>query len=260
MDQNNLTKVLKNLVAQLAGGEDVDLLRQLVEELKTTLQQIGETDKAVVNQILSEIESEDENPLFREVGMLLRRFHDQVTIINDEIPKNLGKLNSDDVAEMSGRLQQIITMTDKAANTTMDLAEEIMEDLTQQNDSTAPLITSLNSLINQDGIPESSKKIASDTIDQLENISNKNDSIQTKLTNILMAQDYQDLTGQVIHKVMNLLNTLQDDLAELIKRFGQVYQEAEEVDQIALEGPLSEDDENKSSQDDVDSLLKEFGF
>ena len=122
------------------------------------------------------------------------------------------------------------------------------------------VITSLNSLINQDGIPESSKKIASDTIDQLENISNKNDSIQTKLTNILVAQDYQDLTGQVIHKVMNLLNTLQDDLAELIKRFGQVYQEAEEVDQIALEGPLSEDDENKSSQDDVDSLLKEFGF
>jgi chemotaxis regulatin CheY-phosphate phosphatase CheZ len=48
---------------------------------------------------------------------------------------------------MSGRLQQIITMTDKAANTTMDLAEEIMEDLTQQNDSTAPLITDISGLI-----------------------------------------------------------------------------------------------------------------
>ena len=260
MDQNNLTKVLKNLVDHLADREDVELLSQLVEELKSILQQIGETDKAVVNQILSEIESENENPLFREVGMLLRRFHDQITLINDEIPKNLGKLNTDEVAEMSGRLQQIITMTDKAANTTMDLTEEIIEDLTQQNDSTAPLISSLNSLINLDGIPESSKKVVSDTITQLENNSNKNDSIQTKLTNILIAQDYQDLTGQVIHKVMNLLNTLQDDLTELIKRFGQIYQEGEETDQVALKGPLNEDDEKKSSQDDVDSLLKEFGF
>ena len=260
MDQNKLTETLKNLVENLADSKDVDLLRQLVEELKTFLQQIGETDKANVNQILKEFESQGENPLFQEVGMLLRRFHDQIILINDEIPKNLGKFSSEEVAEMSSRLQQIINMTDKAANTTLDRTEEIMADLDQQNESFGPLISSLGALIEEDGISASSKNTLTDTIAQIKGFSEKNNDIQTKLTDILIAQDYQDLTGQVIHKVMNLLNTLEEDLATLIKRFGQIYQEMEQSDQIAMEGPLSEDDEKKSSQDDVDSLLKEFGF
>jgi len=260
MDQNNLTNILKNLVDNLADSRDVELLRQLVGELKTFLQQIGETDNAVVNKILKDFESQDENPLFQEVGMLLRRFHDQIIMINDEIPKNLGKFTSEEVAEMSGRLQQIINMTDKAANTTLDLTEEIMEELNQQNELNLPHIESLNSLVETEDIPASLKEKIQATISQFQANSTKNSDIQTKLTDILIAQDYQDLTGQVIHKVMNLLNTLEKDLAELIKRFGQSYQEAETSEQVALKGPLNDDDEKKSSQDDVDSLLKEFGF
>jgi chemotaxis protein CheZ len=135
-----------------------------------------------------------------------------------------------------------------------------MDTTANQSQTLDQVNESLNTILVDGSLsPELTKTIES-TMNQIKEIANNNNESQNKLTEILIAQDYQDLTGQVIYKVVNLLKTLESDLAQLINRFGQVFMETEKTDESKLKGPLDEEDNAKSSQGDVDALLTKFGF
>ena len=84
-----------------------------------------------------------------------------------------------------------------------------------------------------------------------------------------MAQDFQDLTGQIIRKVINLVQEVEDSLVELIKLSGK---KLSEEDQGALTEIVEEENghgpqvpgvdhgNTVDSQDDVDELLSSLGF
>lgn len=260
MNLNELQKNLKDLVASVSQNDRDNILKKMIAELKSFLQHIEQADKKAAEEILQSLESSSDNSLFQEVGKLLRRFHDQLMLIREGIPENLGKLASQEVIEMSERLQMIVTMTDKAANKTMDLTEGIMETLTGQNETLTHISEALNSVMVDGNLSPALTKSLETTMKQVKELSDTNQETQSKLTEILIAQDYQDLTGQVIFKVVNLLKTLETDLAQLIDRFGKILIENQQVEEAKLRGPLSEADKDKSTQGDVDALLTKFGF
>ncbi len=260
MELSDLQKNLNKLVDSFSDQDETKVLEKLVTELKMFMQYIEKVDKSAVDKVLSDLESKSDNALFNEVGRLLRRFHDQLVLIREGIPEDLGKIASQEVVEMSEKLQMIVSMTDKAANTTMDLTEEIIDSLNQQNENCNSIKMELNGLIEKNNFTPEILKILKNSINQVQGLAKNNDSLQEKLTNILIAQDYQDLTGQVIFKVINLLKSLEKDLAQLINRFGQILKETDVEEETQLKGPLSEVSQEKSSQDDVDSLLTKFGF
>lgn len=260
MEINELQQNLKNLVDSVSGTDKTDIVQQLIMELKGFLQYIERVDKNAVEEVLQDLESTADNTLFKEVGKLLRRFHDQLVLIREGIPEDLGRIASQEVVEMSERLQMIVTMTDKAANTTLDLTEDIIQTVENQNASLTGIVEELEKTAADETLPEALTNSLKSTIKQIQGLTETNDSMQTKLTDILIAQDYQDLTGQVINKVINLLKSLETDLAKLIDRFGQVMSDTGAMDSERLVGPLSEEDEEKSSQEDVDALLNKFGF
>jgi chemotaxis protein CheZ len=95
------------------------------------------------------------------------------------------------------------------------------------------------------------------------------------LTEVLMAQGYQDLTGQVIRRVIELVKEVEDNLVYMLTMFGgvehkDVAEVAErpnnsenEADMIKAEGPILDADSREdvaSDQDDVDDLLSSLGF
>ncbi|MCG8332979.1 MAG: protein phosphatase CheZ [Proteobacteria bacterium] len=259
MEITELQKNLRDLIDSVPDAKE-DVLQKLVFELKSFLQYIEQVDKSAADEVLKSLESTSDNMLFQEVGKLLRRFHDQLVLIREGIPEDLGRIASQEVVEMSERLQMIVSMTDKAANKTMDLTEGIMDTIGNQGQTLDQISDSLNSVLANGSLdPELAKTIES-ALNQVKEITGDNTDTQNKLTEILIAQDYQDLTGQVIFKVINLLKSLESDLAQLIDRFGQVLIEAEQVNETNLKGPLDEEDKEKSSQGDVDALLTKFGF
>ena len=69
----------------------------------------------------------------------------------------------------------------------------------------------------------------------------------------MVAQEFQDITGQTIHRVIDLVNTIEAELIGLITTFG----EREGHEETAPE-PRSISE--KISQNEVEDLLKEFGF
>ncbi len=260
MDLSGFYFAFSNLIESLPENTESQPLKTMLDELQSFLQQIGEADRKDVNKILREFESDDEIPLFKEVGKLLRKFHDQLSLIREDIPENLGRFANRDASEMSSKLQMIISMTDKAANTTLDLAEETLDELSRQKESYSEIVGNLNSISEKEETPPGFSGAIKQIISRVEAIAEANGHLEEKMTNILIAQDYQDLTGQVIHKMINLIRTLEEDLSFLIKKFGHTIKEVENVEQISLKGPLDDENGDKKNQDDVDSLLSEFGF
>ncbi|MEP3712633.1 MAG: protein phosphatase CheZ, partial [Ekhidna sp.] len=95
------------------------------------------------------------------------------------------------------------------------------------------------------------------------------------LTEVLMAQGYQDLTGQVIRRVIELVKEVEDSLVDILTMFGglelkeidQLNEKSNksdnEADKVKAEGPILDADSREdvaSNQDDVDDLLSSLGF
>ncbi|MDP1533880.1 MAG: protein phosphatase CheZ, partial [Rubrivivax sp.] len=86
--------------------------------------------------------------------------------------------------------------------------------------------------------------------------------IDAHLTDIMMAQDFHDLTGQVVAKVVALANELEDSLVKLLVSVVPPEQR-EKVDSSVLNGPVVNPEGRAdvvSNQGEVDDLLASLGF
>jgi chemotaxis protein CheZ len=95
-------------------------------------------------------------------------------------------------------------------------------------------------------------------------------TLNANLSEVMMAQGFQDLTGQIIRRVINLVTEVEDNLVHLVRISGQHFMdtapesEDEEKDMSKGYGPqvpgVDAGTEVVNSQDDVDELLSSLGF
>jgi chemotaxis protein CheZ len=91
-------------------------------------------------------------------------------------------------------------------------------------------------------------------------------AIKSGLNEVLMAQDFQDLTGQIIHRVIDLVEDVENNLVGLIKVAGQKVDAPtfnEPIVDVTPTGPSVpglDNDGRVSGQDEVDDLLSSLGF
>ena len=86
--------------------------------------------------------------------------------------------------------------------------------------------------------------------------------IDAHLTDIMLAQDFHDLTGQVVAKVVVLANELEDSLVKLLVQ-GVPPEHRDKVDVTALDGPvvkLEGRSDVDANQTEVDDLLASLGL
>jgi chemotaxis protein CheZ len=86
--------------------------------------------------------------------------------------------------------------------------------------------------------------------------------IDGHLTDIMLAQDFHDLTGQVVAKVVTLANDLEDSLVKLLVQVVPPEQR-EKVDPNILQGPVVNPTGRTdvvANQGEVDDLLASLGF
>lgn len=91
---------------------------------------------------------------------------------------------------------------------------------------------------------------------------------QQEITEIMMTQSFQDLTGQVLKRVIMLVTSIESSLIELVEKSGIALEDIEQVD-------VSSDEEMKGvgpnvtrasqkgvvqTQDEVDDLLNDLGI
>ncbi|MDX1810842.1 MAG: protein phosphatase CheZ [Gammaproteobacteria bacterium] len=253
---------------QKVNQDTLELARQYVKELEA-----GNQDSA--DEILAEITDMRESQLFNELGRLTRDFHEAINSFNSD--EKIATLAQDEIPDAKKRLTFVIEKTDEAANKTLSAVEVAIPVCEQLETSLNNLGSDWEKFLSREMKPEEFREL-SNTIKAFFSDSGRDlQSIKGQLNEILMAQDFQDITGQIIKKVITLVGEVENNLVELIRINSKVNmpvssaakkteaKEAQkEVDERAsLEGPQipgMESDDVIASQDDVDDLLSSLGF
>jgi len=243
--------------------------RELVDSLER-----GNFGEAV--QLINELNKVRDRGLYHEVGKLTRELHN--AIVNFQLdPRVPHAQEVSQIADATERLNYVVTMTEKAANRTMDLVEQsapLVNDLGAEAQSlSADWGRFMRREIGADAFRELAKRI------ELFLARSERDSgkLSGHLNDILLAQDFQDLTGQVIKRVTQLVTEVESNLLKLMLMASQVdrfagiqhdhealrAEQAQQKEPSRGEGPQIHADKREdvvSGQDDVDDLLSSLGF
>lgn len=243
----------------MVGRVSLEQAKSLVEFLET-----GQQDKA--DELVAEIQNPINSELFAEIGKLTRQLHDSLN--NFQLDSRLNDLATADIPDAKERLNYVITRTEEAANKTMDVVESVfpvVENLAEQVRGVNPSWTKL--MNNEIDLPEF-KGLCVDIDTLLTTTGKETQHIHSLMTDVLMAQDFQDLTGQVIRKVIELVREVEDSLINMLTAFGISAEQQQEiasprVGDNLVEGPIvnkENRDDVVEDQDDVDDLLSSLGF
>ncbi|MCU7555037.1 protein phosphatase CheZ [Alteromonas sp. ASW11-19] len=238
-----------------------------LDEAKQLVACLEAGDNESANAILEAVSMKESIELFAEVGKLTRQLHDSLN--NFQLDERIAGLANEDIPDAQSRLTYVMEETEKAANTTMDAVEASMpiaENLAERIDKIMPEWKKLMSREIELG---EFKALCTDLDRLLEDASDESAKLTGLLTEVLMAQGYQDLTGQVIRRVIELVKEVEDSLVNMLTMFGEpeakvsAKQSEKETDKIGAEGPIidaEQRDDVVQGQDDVDDLLSSLGF
>ena len=231
--------------------------RQLVSHLEA-----GKIDDA--NALVESVAASVQQDIFDEVGKLTRQLHNSISEFS--LDTRFSNLVNNSLPDAKERLNYVVSMTADAANQTMDVVEECLPLFEKQKSSIEEIMPSWQRLRNCTIKIDEFRQLRGNLDDYFGRALEESVHLQGKLTDILMAQGYQDLTGQVLHKIMELVRDVEDNLINLLQVFGQANVEADTDEQessIAAEGPVvaaAQREDVVAGQDEVDDLLSSLGF
>lgn len=197
--------------------------------------------------------------MYEQIGQLTRKMHDALRDLGYD--KSLEKV-ADAIPDAKDRLGYIASLTESAAERVLnatDLAKPYQDDL----ESRAKLLAARWEQLyaNQLSVTEF-KNLAEDTRQYLGHVPKQTQATNVQLLEIVMAQDFQDLTGQVIKKMMDMVHILETELVAFLIEFSPDSKKAE-LDNNLLNGPVINPEGRTdvvSSQQQVDDLLESLGF
>ncbi|MGL5007936.1 MAG: protein phosphatase CheZ [Plesiomonas sp.] len=228
-----------------------------------SLLEAGQQDEA--DQIITTLATSDYNVLFNEIGKVTRVLHSGLSEF--QLDPRLNQLTQQDLPDAQGRLNYVVSMTENAANRTMDAVDAalpIADGLAQQIEAILPV---WQKLFNREMELGEFKTLCIELDTFLKLTQQQSDQLRTQLTEILMSQDFQDLTGQIIRRVTGLVGEVEEHLITIMKSFGmpesEQHTELTHEQAISAEGPIHDREKRTDvvqNQDDVDDLLSSLGF
>ena len=221
----------------------------------------------------------DERRFFSELDSLVQRresslFGELQKLTNDlqgalqrfRIDSRLVDLAEKEVPDARHRLDHVLKLTDEAAHKTMDLVEQsgpLAERTARQADEIVVLWKKFRGRdIDLAGFRD--MLVRMDAF--LESARTDMDQVRNNLNEVLMAQGYQDLSGQIIRGVMKLVSELEVALVELVRlsKAGGGKPRAVVEDEVQRGyGPVVPGVSHGpavSDQEDVDALLSGLGM
>ncbi|WP_028117899.1 protein phosphatase CheZ [Ferrimonas senticii] len=200
-------------------------------------------------------------PLFDEVGKLTRQLHNAMAEF--QLDERLAELTNHEIPDAKERLNYVIGMTEQAANRTMDAVEESLPLAEAMQSKLLQVKPRFEQLLRRELELEQFKTLCHDLHGLLNESSCDVERLRELLNQILLAQDFQDLTGQVIRRVIELVREVELSLVELLTLFGGNERQQRQQDLLMAEGPVvasSNKMDVVSGQDEVDDLLSSLGF
>jgi chemotaxis protein CheZ len=190
--------------------------------------------------------------VFQRLGMLTRQLHDTLTQLG-VMPKL--QVAADGLPDARSRLQYIAQKTAAAADKVLNSVDSAKAEHHKVAADTRRIAAAI--------VADPVKAVASGAVmNFVGDIEAATQRIDTHLTDIMLAKDFHDLTGQVVAKVVKLAGDLEDSLIKLLVEVAPPEQ-ANKVEQLVLNGPVVNPEGRTdvvSDQGEVDDLLASLGF
>ena len=214
------------------------------------------------DRMLQELSQLRERSLFQELGKLTRQLHD--TLNTFRLDKRVVQLAEKEFPDTRERLKYVIHMTAESADKSLTAAEASMPLCKQLHQNTQKLQQLWQTQIASD-YQGDNRQIESALENHFSELKKDFPELEKQLTNIILAQEYQDITGQIIEQVIDLVDDVEQSLVDIIRLSGTVVssdkeQQFEEVQHGPYVPGVDKKDDVVAGQDEVDELLSSLGF
>ncbi len=190
--------------------------------------------------------------IFLQLGAITRLLHDTLQQLG-VMPKL--QTAAEGLPDARSRLSYIASTTAAAAEKVLNSVDSAKAEHQQISQQTRALAASLTA--------DPVRAVASGAVyNFVADVDRRTAAIDQHLTDIMLAQDFHDLTGQVVAKVVALAGDLEDSLLKLLVQVVPPEQR-EKVDPAMLHGPVVNPEGRTdvvANQGEVDDLLASLGF
>lgn len=207
----------------------------------------------------------DESPehgMFERLGGIVRLLHDSLRELGYD--KALTEASSQ-IVDAQDRLEYVATLTEQAANKVLNTLDEGMPAQDQLQKQAKDMETRWADLFEGKLSLDEFKALAGDSRQFAALVNEATEAERARLLEIMMAQDFQDITGQLIKKVVKITQTVESELAQLLRDNAppDIKEKLAKKEQPAapvqlMQGPSVP--EAALNQDSVDDLLADLGF
>ena len=191
-----------------------------------------------------------------KIGNLTRQLHDALQQLG--LTEKL-QGTAQELPDVKSRLSYISRLTGEAAEKVLNWVEQAKNQHEKISSETQRMTTLLaknpvNTVAN------------GHILNYLNDVAQSSQVVDQHLTDIMMAQDFHDLTGQVISRVVNLASVIEEQLVELLIQtapVGAAFKPCAEKIEPGLTGPVINKEHSEgvvTDQSQVDDLLASLGF
>ena len=209
--------------------------------------------------LVSSMTPQDE--MLNRIGYVTRTLHDSLSGLGlDKILEQVAQ----DIPDTRDRLNYVARMTEQAAERVLNATDAATPLQTELATEATVLETRWKEMLAKPSLKSEYNQTVNETLEFLTLTGKNTADTKALLLDIMMAQDFQDLTGQVIKKITALAQDMEKQLVQVLIDFSPAVAKKEaDVSTSLMNGPQI-DPVNAvdivASQEQVDDLLDSLGF
>lgn len=217
---------------------------------------------------------ENKEELFQRLGQLTRMLRDNMRDLG--LQKDVQEA-TETMPNARERLNYVASMTEQAADRVLNAIDRARPLQQEVSTGAKTLHEQWSQWLENPDDPEQTRVLGEQTQVYLADVQEKTRTIDAEMLEITMAQDFQDLTGQVIKKMMTVVHDVEYQLLDILVDSARNEDNRDQLRQQVsdefgdeqgseltslLNGPQTDPDAGgiATSQEQVDDLLDDLGF
>lgn len=229
-----------------------------LEQARALVASLEQGEVTAANTQVEQWMREQDDLVYQQVGQLTRQLHDTVLQFKEDLGSS--GVTGKEISDIRTRLHHVVELMEGAANESLAAVEESAPLAKGIVDGADKIADGWDRFRNREMDVEQFRELSDEIAEFMSIAAVNSEQIHKRLNEVMMAQSFQDLSGQIIHRVIDVIGKVEDSLVELVQLSSRedANGEARSVHGPAVPG--LKDSEVVQSQDEVDDLLSNLGF